>query len=75
MNLCRRCFPCTRNLVDLFLSQSADIVMAADYDGFPDFWKEPWFPPVCPCPPPAPPPPYPLHPNPPHPAAAAGLCA
>ena len=44
----RRCFPCTRDLVQLFLTQSADIVMAADYDGYPDFWKEPWFPPVCP---------------------------
>ena len=43
-----RCFPCTRDLVELFLSQSADIVMAADFDGFPDFWKEPWFPPACP---------------------------
>ena len=36
--------------MELFLSQSADIVMAADFDGFPDFWKEPWFPPVYPCP-------------------------
>lgn len=43
-----RCFPCTRDPVQLFLAQSADIVMAADYDGFPDYYKEPWFPPVYP---------------------------